>query len=30
MFIGMEQELVWLNLLDVDNVIDNGSRVKSV
>jgi hypothetical protein len=30
MFIGMEQELVWLNLLDVDNVIDNGSCVKSV
>jgi hypothetical protein len=30
MFIGVEQELVWLNLLDVDNVIDNGPCVKSV
>jgi hypothetical protein len=26
----VEQELVWLNLPDVDNVIDNGPCVKSV
>jgi hypothetical protein len=30
MFMGMEQELGWLNLPDVDYVIDNGLRVKSI
>ena len=30
MFMGMEQELGWLNLPDADHVIDNVLRVKSI